>query len=74
MKPKLRAAASVALCVVLIAGLLPGCAGGDNPKIADAPPLPPPKPEELQQKNANKRVKAYGSLPKYQKAMEKLNN
>lgn len=57
--------------VGLLAGFFVGCAGADNPTIPDAPALPPPPVAETPPKEA---PKGYGSNPKYEEAMERMNN
>jgi hypothetical protein len=74
MKVKLLSVATLALFLIPVVAFTSGCSGPDNPKIADAPVPPPPKPEELKthEIKAGKNTVEYGSHSKYKKAMDRL--
>jgi hypothetical protein len=52
--------------------LLAGCQQADAPQMADAPPPPSPKAEELKAPNVGKAKTQYGAGEKYQRSMERL--
>lgn len=53
------------------AGMLVGCSGADNPKVAEAPAFKAP-PDTAAPKIPG-RKDSYGASSKYQKAMERMN-
>jgi len=70
MPTKVSRRAILAVAAAPLAGLLAGCSGADNPKIADAPTYTPPaKPEPPQPIPGRK--EQYGSSDRYQKSMER---
>jgi hypothetical protein len=71
-KSKLRALCLRFVAVAPLLAYLCGCTQADAPKMADAPPPPAPKPEELKVPVTGAEKKEYGARPKYQRAMEKL--
>ena len=72
MKSKLRLLFGALTGAVLLVGLLPGCSGADNPKIAEVPNL-----KELESKTERttepqkEMPRNYGKGEVYQKAFEK---
>jgi len=58
------------IAVAPFAGLLAGCTGADNPKMADVPQIKPPdKPEPSPTPPGHSQP--YGASKKYQDAMER---
>jgi len=58
--------------VVPILATVCACSQADAPKMADAPPPPAPKSEELKVPKIGAGKTQYGANEKYQRAMEKL--
>ncbi len=55
----------------MLAGLLVGCGGADNPKIADAPAFTPAADNQAPPKIPG-RKSPYGASTKYQQSMENM--
>jgi len=72
MMSKLRAFSLRSVAVASLLAYLSGCSPADAPKMADAPPPPAPKPEELKVPKTGAQRTEYGAGSKYQKAMEKM--
>jgi len=70
MKLKSRTLWILTILLAPLSGVLWGCSQADNPKVAEAPQPPPPKPEEQVAKRAGKTIDP-GANPKYKDMMEK---
>lgn len=71
MRSGIRRWAVAGMGAVLIAGLgvIPGCSGADQPKLADAPPTQPEPPKEPPKIPGQK--KAFTEVDGYSKYMSK---
>jgi hypothetical protein len=71
-KSQIRARQVRFIAVGTLLAMLAGCEQADAPKMADAPPPPAPKAEELKAPKVGTGKREYGAGEKYQRSMEKL--
>lgn len=71
MLPRKSLTMALVLALLPSAGLIVGCSGADNPKIAEAPEFKTP-PDTAPPKIPGRKDE-YGASSKYQKAMERMN-